>query len=428
MDNRRSKIGIVGCGTVGSALIDLLHGEADIEIVALAVKEINKARSTTLTGISLTDKWQDVVNNNEIEIVVELVGGLDPAKDIVETSLKNKKSVVTGNKELIAKYGNELEELASRSGVDLFYEAAVAGAIPIVKVLRESLKAENITRFLGIVNGTTNYILTSMSIDGLDFDTALKQAQDAGFAEKSSPEKDTEGFDAASKAAILASLGFSTKIDESQVYREGISHIERSDILYAKSIGYEIKLLAIGELLKSKGNNDEKEVALRVHPALVPESHPLASVRGAYNAIFVEGSAIGEMMLYGRGAGGPPTASAVLGDIHEARVNRISSSFTFSDRRNNLAIKEIEDLISRYYLTLEVLDEPGVLAKVATIFGRFNVSISSMEQIGAGEDAKLIFLTHDAQERDIRQTVKDLEQLSHVVKVGRPIRILESNQ
>ncbi len=330
--------------------------------------------------------------------------------------------MVTANKALLAQAGAELADLASANGVDLLYEASVAGAIPVIRPLRESLAGERVVRVMGIVNGTTNYILTRMADDGLDYADALAEAQALGLAERD-PTADVEGDDAAAKAAILAGLAFGSDVVGDDVHREGITGVRAMDVAYAARLGYVVKLLAVAELV-----DGGPDVSVRVHPAMVPRSHPLASVRGAFNAVFVEGEAAGELMLYGRGAGGAPTASAVLGDLIDAARNLIQGAPAPAPRRGATLVRPIEELRSAFYLNLEVVDRPGVLAAVATVFGNHGVSIRTMEQEGLGAEARLIFLTHAAREGDVQATLDDLRQLAAVDRVGAVLRVVDDDE
>ena len=347
------------------------------------------------------------------------VGGIEPARELILTALDNGKPVVTGNKELIAAAGAELFEAADKAGVDLLFEAAVAGGIPLIRPLRESLAGERIRRVLGIVNGTTNFILTRMTEEGATFPEALAEAQALGYAEPD-PSADVEGADAAAKAAIIASVAFGVKVVASDVYREGISGITASDVAFAGRLGYVLKLLAVAEA-------DEASVAVRVHPAMVPKDHPLAAVRESFNAVFIEGAAVGEIMLYGRGAGGRPTATALLGDMIDAASNRRRGTSAGIGTLADGHIRSIDELSSQYYVALEVVDRPGVLAAVAGVFGDHDVSIKQMEQEGIGDDARLILITHTALERDMQATLSALRDLDVVDRVGSLLRVVGSD-
>ena len=419
------RIGILGCGTVGGALIRLIETDADriaartgvrLEVARVAVRNLSAERDVNLPPDSFTRDPASVVNSPDIHLVVETIGGIEPARQLVIDSLKSGKPVVTANKELVANVGQELFEAASAGGVDLFFEAAVGGCIPLIRVLRESLAGERITRVMGIVNGTTNFILTKMTEEGAEYADVLAEAQQLGFAE-AAPTADVEGSDAAAKAAILATIAFGAKVVGGDVYQEGISRISPSDIAAASHMGHVIKLLAVAEC-------DSEEVAVRVHPTMVPEHHPLASVRDSFNAVFLEGSEVGDLMLYGRGAGGGPTASAILGDVISAARNLQQGVSNDVGILSELAIRPIDETASAFYLQLDVEDKPGVLAVVASVFGHHGVSIRSMEQRGQGTTAHLVFITHQAREADVQATLRDLRDLNEVKDIGALIRVI----
>ncbi len=419
------RIGVLGCGTVGSALIRLIQSDADriaartgifLEVSRVAVRNLSADRDVDLPSDSFTRDPASLVNSPDIDLVVETIGGIEPARQLVIDSLKSGKPVVTANKELVANVGQELFEAASAGGVDLFFEAAVAGGIPLIRVLRESLAGERISRVMGIVNGTTNFILTKMTEEGAEYADVLAEAQQLGFAE-ADPTADVEGGDAAAKAAILASIAFGAKVVAGDVYQEGISHISPADIAAASHMGHVIKLLAVAEF-------DGREVAVRVHPTMVPEHHPLASVRESFNAVFLEGSEVGDLMLYGRGAGGGPTASAILGDVICAARNLQQGVASDLGVLSEFAIRPIDETDSAFYLQLDVEDKPGVLAAVASVFGDHGVSIRSMEQQGQGSTAHLVFITHQAREADVQATLRDLRNLSEVKDIGALIRVI----
>jgi len=419
------RIGILGCGTVGGALIRLIETDADriaartgvrLEVARVAVRNLSAERDVNLPPDSFTRDPASVVNSPDIHLVVETIGGIEPARQLVIDSLKSGKPVVTANKELVANVGQELFEAASAGGVDLFFEAAVGGGIPLIRVLRESLAGERITRVMGIVNGTTNFILTKMTEEGAEYADVLAEAQQLGFAE-ADPTADVEGSDAAAKAAILATIAFGAKVVGGDVYQEGISRISPSDIAAASHMGHVIKLLAVAEC-------DSEEVAVRVHPTMVPEHHPLASVRDSFNAVFLEGSEVGDLMLYGRGAGGGPTASAILGDVISAARNLQQGVSNDVGILSELAIRPIDETASAFYLQLDVEDKPGVLAVVASVFGHHGVSIRSMEQRGQGTTAHLVFITHQAREADVQATLRDLRDLNEVKDIGALIRVI----
>ncbi len=421
-------VAILGCGNVGGALAERLLTGADeiarrtgldLELVGVAVQDLEKPRTADVPASLLTDDAKELIERDGVDIVVELIGGIEPARTLVEAALRAGRPVVTGNKALLAESGAELAHLAAENGVDLLYEAAVGGAIPVIRPLRESLAGERVVRVMGIVNGTTNYILSRMTDEGLDYDEALAEAQRLGLAERD-PTADVEGDDAAAKAAILAGLAFGSDLVGASVYREGITGVRAVDVDFAGRLGYVVKLLAVAELV-----DGGPDVSVRVHPAMVPRSHPLASVRGSFNAVFVEGDAAGELMLYGRGAGGVPTASAVLGDLIDAARNLRTGSPAPAPRRGATPLRPLAELHSAFYLSLDVVDRPGVLAAVAKVFGDHGVSIRAMEQVGLGDEARLIFLTHTAREGDVGDTISELQALDTVDRVGGVLRVIE---
>jgi homoserine dehydrogenase len=368
----------------------------------------------------LTHDAAGVVTDPDIDVVVEVIGGIEPARELTLDAIKAGKPVVTANKELLANVGAELFAAADHAGVDLLFEAAVAGGIPVIRPLRESLAGERIERVMGIVNGTTNYILTRMTEAGASYADALSEAQSLGYAERD-PTADVEGYDAAAKAAIIASIAFGVRVVAGDVTNEGIAHITRADIDYAAKMGYVIKLLAIAE---QRDGSEGDEVGVRVHPAMVPAEHPLASVRDSFNAVFVEGAAVGDLMFYGRGAGGFPTASAVLGDLIDAAVNRARGSHASIGVLGKARIRPIDEVETAYYLNIDVFDRPGVLAAVAGVFGAHGVSIRSMEQEGLGDEARLVFITHTAREAAMQATVRDLHHLDSVDRITSVLRVI----
>lgn len=420
------RVGLLGCGNVGGALVRLLDEHADmltaragvgIEITRVVVRDLERARDVKLGSDRFSTDASGVVRDPEIDVVVEVMGGVEPARTLITEALRAGKPVVTANKELVARHGPELLAVAAEAGVDLLFEASVAGGIPLMRALRESLAGDRIRRVMGIVNGTTNYILTRMAEAGSTFDDALAQAQQLGYAE-ADPTADVEGHDAAAKAAIIATIAFGARVDPDDVYTEGITQITADDIASAETLGYVIKLLAVAE-------EREGAIAVRVHPAMVPRRHPLASVRESFNAVFIEGEAAGELMLYGRGAGGAPTASAVLGDLVDAVKNLVSGAkgATIGELVDRPIIP-IEETESPFYLFMEVADQPGVLATIAGEFGRRGVSIKSMEQRGISTDARLVFITHRAREADVRETLKALRDVDQVHRVGSVLRVV----
>jgi homoserine dehydrogenase len=419
------RVGLLGCGNVGAPLVELIRRRRDdiaartglrLDVTRVAVRSLARERPVELPDGVLTLDAAGLVVDPDIDVVVEVIGGIEPARELILAALKAGKSVVTGNKELLANVGAELFAAAEETGVDLLFEAAVAGGIPFIRPLRESLAGERIDRILGIVNGTTNYILTRMTEEGASYADALAEAQSLGYAERD-PTADVEGYDAAAKAAIIASIAFGARVVAGDVFHEGIANITTADIDYAAKMGYVVKLLAIAE-------QHGADVAVRVHPAMVPEDHPLASVRDSFNALFVEGEAVGDLMFYGRGAGGSPTASAVLGDLIDAAVNRSRGSHATVGVLGKARLRPIDEVETAYYLNLDVIDRPGVLAAVAGIFGDHGVSIRSMEQEGLGDEARLVFITHVAREADVQATIRDLHHLEAVDRITSVLRVI----
>jgi homoserine dehydrogenase len=423
------RVGLLGCGNVGAALVELIRTRSEdiaartglaLEVARVAVRSITKERSVALPDGVLTHDAAGVVTDPDIDVVVEVIGGIEPARELTLDAIKAGKPVITANKELLANVGAELFAAADHAGVDLLFEAAVGGGIPVIRPLRESLAGERIDRVMGIVNGTTNYILTRMTEAGASYADALSEAQSLGYAERD-PTADIEGYDAAAKAAIIASIAFGVRVVAGDVSNEGIAHITRADIDYAAKMGYVIKLLAVAE---QRGGPAGGEVGVRVHPAMVPAEHPLASVRDSFNAVFVEGRAVGELMFYGRGAGGFPTASAVLGDLIDAAVNRARGSHASIGVLGKARIRPIDEVETAYYLNIDVFDRPGVLAAVAGVFGAHGVSIRSMEQEGLGDEARLVFITHIAREAAMQATVRDLHHLDEVDRITSVLRVI----
>lgn len=426
MNGSLVRVGVLGCGNVGAALVTLIGERAEeietrtglrLEVTAVAVRNLTRERAVKLPEGVLTHDATAVVSDPEVDVVVEVMGGIEPARGLLLEALKAGKPVVTANKELLANFGVDLFAAAEEAGVDLLFEAAVAGAIPLIRPLCESLAGERIRRVTGIVNGTTNFILSRMSSMGTSYADALREAQTLGFAERD-PTADVEGYDAGAKAAIIATVAFGAEVVAGDVYHEGISGVTSEDIAFARRLGYEIKLLAVAE------QGDDARVGVRVHPAMVPLTHPLASVRDSFNAVFVEGDSVGELMLYGRGAGGRPTASAVLGDLIDAASNLRKGTSASLGRLGRAEICPIDEMRGQYYLNTEVADRPGVLHEVSGVFARHDVSIQSMEQEGLGEQARLIFITHDAAEASIQATLHDLRQLDVVRAVTSMMRVV----
>jgi homoserine dehydrogenase len=422
------KIGMLGCGVVGSNVARLLDEDsgdfaarsgATLTLAKVAVKNVSTNREHVPASIVTADA-HSVVNDPSIDIIIEVMGGIEPARELILTAIKNKKSVITANKALLAMHGAELFEAADKNGVDLYYEAAVGGAIPILRPMRESIVGDHVHRVMGIVNGTTNYILTKMDEEGSAFSDVLKEAQALGFAE-ADPTADIEGHDAAAKAAILAGLAFHTRVTSNDVNCEGISKISARDVAVAREMDHVIKLLAIAELTA------DNHVSVRVHPTLISRQHPLASVRNAYNAVFVEAESAGELMFYGRGAGGAPTASAVLGDVIAIARNKTRGGEGHGESDYaDISIAPIDNVKSRYLIRLDVADKPGVLATVAQLFATNNVSIETVRQSGRGNSAELIVATHSAPESSLKKTVESLSK-SDVVKSVESVLHIESS-
>ena len=435
------RVGLLGCGNVGAALARLLLTDAkriaertgiEFELARVAVRSAAKERDVPVVEALLTTDAGHVVDDPAVDVVVEVMGGISPARDLVLRALSRGKPVVSANKELLANHGGELWDAAGRAGVDLLFEASVAGGIPLIRALRESLAGERIERVMGIVNGTTNYILTRMDSSGVSYREALAEAQSLGYAERD-PTADVEGYDAAAKAAILANVAFGAKVVAGDVYREGISAITAQDIAVAARLGFAIKLLAVVEA------GPDGSLGVRVHPTMLPRAHPLASVRDSFNAVFVEGDAVGQLMLLGRGAGGPPTASAVLGDLVDAAHNLVVKGAPRKLELHDVTVRPIDDLRCAYYLSLLVADRPGVLAAIASVLGRHHVSVRSMEQeapepeaepgeerarrAGPEPEAHLVFVTHPAYERDVQACLHDLRGLDAVRRLGSLIRV-----
>jgi homoserine dehydrogenase len=425
-ERRTLGVALLGCGVVGGAVYRLLTEQsadltaragAALDVVGVAVRDLSRPRSVPIPPGLLTTDAAALVARPDVDIVIELIGGIEPARTLLLAALDAGKSVVTANKALLASHRARLHEAARLGGADIYYEAAVAGAIPLLRPLRESLAGDEVRRVLGIVNGTTNYILDRMDTSGAAFADALAEAQALGYAEQDDPGADVEGYDAAAKAAILASIAFHTEVTAADVYREGITEVTVADMASAKSLGCVVKLLAICE--RCHGG-----VSARVHPAMIPREHPLAAVRGAYTAVFVEAESAGRLMFYGAGAGGQPTASAVLGDIVTVVRNRLAGlrgpdASTYAQ----LPLVPIGDALTRYYVQLDVADRPGVLAPIADAFAQQGVSIKAMRQEGRGDDANLLIVTHTAREDALAKTVTSLSAMTHVRKVSSVMRV-----
>ena len=423
------KLALLGCGSVGSQVVRLLREQADdltarvgapIELVGVAVRRPELQRDAEVPAELLTTDAAGLVEREDVDLVVEVIGGIEPARSLILSALENGASVVTANKALLAEDGSSLFAAAEKADRDLYFEAAVAGAIPILRPLRESLAGDRVTRVLGIVNGTTNFILDKMDTLGSGFAEVLEEAQALGYAE-ADPTADVEGYDAAAKAAILARLAFHTRVTAADVYREGISEVSAADVASARDMGCVVKLLAICELREGP---DGPAVSARVHPAMIPRSHPLASVREAYNAVFVESSAAGQLMFYGPGAGGAPTASAVLGDLvtvarHHRDGTRGVGESAYADR----AVLPMGETQTRYHVAIDVDDRTGVLARVAQTFAEHEVSIQTVRQEGHGDDAQLVVVSHRATDAALAATVDTLRGLDFVHDVSSVMRV-----
>jgi len=421
--NKQHNIAILGIGTVGGGTYDILTREAAM---------LKKTQGLDITVKYVLDKCKDIIvkrgvpqaaavdsldvilADESVNLVVETMGGVEPAKTFILKILQSGRSVVSANKELIAKHGKELEEVAKKSGAGFYYEASVAGGIPIIRVLQEGMQANNLVEVMGIINGTTNYILTKMAEQGLAYADVLKEAQSLGFAE-SDPTADVDAFDSMYKLSILSSMAFHVPVSHTQIYREGITSITAEDIVNAKLLGYVIKLLAIGK-------RSCEGVEVRVHPCFVPLSHPLASVRNEFNAVFLKGDSVDDIMLYGRGAGAFPTASAIVSDVISALKGGTSKTDVFSGSDK---VNIIDDFASSYYMAITAVDKAGVLAKITEVFSKFNVSISQMVQRGAaGEKAQLVFLTHPAKEHSMQAALSEIKKLKEVKSSDSLIRVL----
>ena len=420
------RLGVLGHGVVGSAFVALVSQQSDdilarsgvrLEVAQVCIRDTKK-KHTLPKGAVLVSDPHALVQSSEVDLVVELMGGIDPASELIFAALKANKPVITANKALLARHGAELFEAADASSTDLLFEAAVCGGIPLIRPLRESLRGEPINRVLGIVNGTTNFILTKMSELGADYQVALAEAQQLGFAE-ADPTADVQGHDAAAKIAIIASIAFGTTVRLDDVYCEGITKITAADITIARKFGFAVKLLGVAELDKSSS-----KLSVRVHPALVPLTNPLAAVRESFNAVVVDGRASGSLMFYGRGAGGEPTASAVLGDVIDAAINLRKDTHAPLGAFTEAKLLSISEINCEYMIGLEVADRPGVLHAVTGVFARNSVSIRAAEQDGIGSDARLVFLTHDAKESAVQSCLAEFKSLDVVKHVGALLRVV----
>lgn len=420
------KIGILGMGNVGTGVYKILQENKNeivkylgshIDISKILVKTINKDRGIYIDGSMLTNNSDDILNDKNIEIVIELMGGIDPAFGYIKKAIENGKHVVTANKAVIATYGKELEALAKEKGVFLKYEASVGGGIPIINTLIESLAANKIEEIIGIINGTTNYILTQMTKNNLSFDEALRLAQNNGYAE-ADPTSDIEGEDSAFKISILAAIAYGLNVSSNSIEREGITKVQKRDIEYASELGYKIKLLAVAKKYKN-------EIEIYVYPSLVPNEHPLAAINDEFNALFLRGNAVGELLLCGKGAGSLPTGSAVLADIlavAKSIENNIDNIGNVNHGDKAVEVKGIGN--SQYYIRLQVIDKPGVLGKIAMTFGKHGISIDSVVQKSRGEKTvPLVFITHDIQKDMLDRALEEVDVYEYVEKVASVLKV-----
>jgi homoserine dehydrogenase len=430
MSARSLRVALLGCGVVGSEVARILVEQADdlaarvgapVELAGVAVRREGRRRDVPVDPELFTTDAHALVTRDDVDLVVEVVGGIEPARTLILTALEHGASVVTANKALLSEDGATLFAAAEKANRDIYFEAAVAGAIPILRPLRESLAGDRVTKVLGIVNGTTNYVLDRMDSSGAGFTEALEEAQQLGYAE-ADPTADIEGFDAAAKAAILASLAFHSRVTAADVHREGITDVTAADVASAQEMGCVVKLLAICELRPTA--TGDHAVAVRVHPAMIPRSHPLASVREAFNAVFVESDAAGQLMFYGPGAGGAPTASAVLGDLVTVARNRLASTrgageSAYADR----AVLPMGETLTRYHVAMDVDDRAGVLAAVANAFAEHGVSIQTVRQEGRDDDAQLVVVSHQATDAQLVATVELLRNMEFVREVSSVMRV-----
>ncbi len=427
------KVGLLGCGTVGSGVVELLKNNAEIisrrtgdiiELKKVLDKDLDKCRALGIDEAKITGDFEDILQDDEIDIVVELIGGIEPALTMITRAMQQGKHIVTANKDLIAEKGKELFDMAKANQVDFYFEASVAGGIPIIYPLKQSLAGNQIKEVIGILNGTTNYILSKMSEEGRPFEEILAEAQELGYAE-ADPTSDVEGLDAGRKIAILSSIAFNSRVTFDDVYIEGISKITPSDIEYARDLGYVIKLLAVAK------QGDDGSIQARVHPAFLPKKHPLAAVNGVYNAVFITGDAVGEIMHYGRGAGKLPTASSVVGDIIDIGrniVHHISGRISctcYEDKK----ILDVSQLRAQFYIRMTVKDRPGVLAGIAGVFGSNNVSLATVFQTTHGGGmAELILITHEVEEQDLNDSLAVLRGMHIVGNIDNVIRLEGTNR
>lgn len=421
---KKLKIGIIGFGTVGCGVYNVLRNIDDIEIKGIAVKNINKKRNIENFDESLlTDDAFTLVNNPDIDIIIEVAGGVNPAFDLLKTAILNGKHIVTANKELLAKQGSELFKLAKEKNIIILYEAAVAGGIPIIMPIKTTLSANKITKIAAILNGTTNYILTKMHEQNLSYETALKQAQELGYAE-TDPTGDVEGFDASYKIAILSTISFNKKVSIEKIYREGITNIKAQDIQSAKDLGYRIKLIAMGQML------DDGRIDVRVHPMLVAKKHLLAKVNNATNSIMLSGYPVGELVLTGPGAGAEPTASSVVGDLlclaSEIRASEHPLPQTLCKHEEIAQQVEIGDTYNDYYISINATNNPGAIGIIGTICGKNNINISTIMQKGINPDntAQIVVITETSKESDIQNALKELLKSDSIKNIGNLLRVM----
>jgi homoserine dehydrogenase len=437
------KVGLLGLGTVGTGTAEILLNPAqrhpllqEIEIYRVGVRSLDKPRTVKLPVELMTTDLESIVTDPAVDIVVEVIGGLEPARSLILQAIAHGKHVVTANKAAIARYGDEIFTAANQAGVYVLLEAAVAGGIPVIEPLKQSLCANRIHSLMGIVNGTTNYILTRMQTEGSDFESVLLDAQELGYAE-ADPTADVDGFDAADKIAILASLAFGGRIKLPEVHCEGIRKVSAADITYADRLGFVIKLLATAQ--RDETSDDPDRLQVRVHPTLLPKTHPLASVNGVYNAILIEGDPVGQVMFFGPGAGSGPTASAVAADILNIaailKVGRetivqadgkpLLDPLLACSHQHYCAITPMTDLVTRFYIRVLTQDSPGVIGKLGTCFGNHEVSLESVVQIGMRENlAEIVLITHHVREGNVRQALEEIRAFPAVTHIPSVLRVL----
>jgi homoserine dehydrogenase len=439
------KVGLLGLGTVGAGTVQILQDPAqrhpllkELEIAKVGVKSIDKPRPVELPASCLTTDLSAIVADSEIDIVVEVIGGLEPARTLILQAIANGKHVVTANKAVISRFGEEIFTAAANAGVYVLLEAAVGGGIPVIEPLKQSLCGNRIQSVMGIINGTTNYILTRMQNEGADFAAVLTDAQKLGYAE-ADPTADVDGWDAADKIAILASLAYGGRVDRESIHCEGIRQVSATEISYADKLGYVIKLLGIADRVQTETTNQPETLQVRVHPTLLPKAHPLANVNDVYNAILVEGDPVGQVMFFGRGAGSGPTASAVVSDMLNIaallKVGRdcakqpdgqpLLDPLLACSHQHDCTIAPVESLVSSFYVRFLTQDYPGVIGKIGTCFGNHGVSLESVVQAGMRDGhAEIVVVTHDVREGDFRKALAEIENLSTIAKVASVLRVL----